>query len=229
MKTSSPSHPSLKDIAVDYIRQGIVSGQLGPGDKIDQDEIAGILGISRLPVREALIELAHKGFVTTIPRRGAFVVELREEDIEDHFEVLAMVFALVSRRAAKEMDSDDRELLRRLHEQIAASDDPELSERLNKTFFQTINQAGSSNLLRRSILQFLAGSLPGSLYTTSPECTTTEALYRDHLLAALEAQDAEQAANVAQEHLRMCERLTLEVLRERGYWDRDASEDRDDA
>ena len=53
---SITNHPNLKDVAEDFISEGIVSGKLRPGVKVDQDEVAGILGISRLPVREALFE-----------------------------------------------------------------------------------------------------------------------------------------------------------------------------
>ena len=53
---SSTNHPNLKDVAEDFISEGIVSGKLRPGVKVDQDEVAGILRISRLPVREALFE-----------------------------------------------------------------------------------------------------------------------------------------------------------------------------
>ena len=49
------NHPSLKDTAAAYLREQILTGQLPPGTKIDQDEISEALGISRLPVREALI------------------------------------------------------------------------------------------------------------------------------------------------------------------------------
>ena len=216
----APGHSSLKDIAVDYIREAIVSGRQGPGSKVDQDEIAAALGMSRLPVREALIELAHKGFVVTIPRRGAFVVELKQADIEDHFEVVGMIFALAARRAAKLMEKAELDELQQLHEQITASDDPETSDQLNRRFVRIINHAGSSRLLR-SMLDFVAGALPGSLYATSPEAASTEAVYRERMLAALKAHDAEQAASVAQEHLRTCEWVTIEALRDRGYWAQD--------
>ena len=61
------SHPSLKDSAADYLREQILTGQLTPGTKIDQDEISDALGVSRLPVREALIELANEGLVDAVP------------------------------------------------------------------------------------------------------------------------------------------------------------------
>ena len=80
-------HPSLKDSAADYLREQILTGQLTPGTKIDQDEISAALGISRLPVREALIQLANEGLVDAVPRRGAFVASLERADIVDHYRV----------------------------------------------------------------------------------------------------------------------------------------------
>jgi DNA-binding GntR family transcriptional regulator len=214
-QTSGKDHPSLKDAAARFIREGIVSGRFRPGAKVDQDEIAGILGISRLPVREALIELAEKGFVTSIPRRGAFVVDLQVEDVEDHYKVLEMVFALAAGRAATACDEAQLVHLRAIHEEIAETNDPAVAESLNREFVSRINQAGSSPRLR-AILRFLSGALPGSYYVISPEWATTEAKYRDLMLRALEAHDSDVAAQVAAEHLRECSRLTIEVLKARG-------------
>lgn len=61
------SYGSLKDEAAAYHRDAIVMGQLAPGSRVDQDEIAETLGMSRAPVREALIELAQKGFIDAPP------------------------------------------------------------------------------------------------------------------------------------------------------------------
>ena len=209
------NHPSLKDAAATFIRDAIVSGQLGPGAKVDQDEIAAILGISRLPVREALIELTEKGFVTAIPRRGAFVVDLGVDDVEDHYKVVELVFALAARRAATQCDDAKLLELRRIHEQIGETDDPSVQESLNREFYSTINHTGSSQRLR-AILRFLAGALPGSIYGLSPAWAPTEARYRQQMLVALEARDADAAARVASEHLNECARLTIEVLEQRG-------------
>lgn len=211
------NHPNLKDIVAAFIREGIVSGRFAPGDKIDQDEVAATLGVSRLPVREALIELAQKGFVTAIPRRGAFVVDLGVDDVEDHYAVVGMVFALVARRAAKELSRTQLRDLRGIHSEISATDDISMREALNRDFYGSINRAGGSSRLL-SILQFLAGALAAGFYLASPAWTATEEKYREQMLEALESRDADAAAAVAEEHLRECGRVTIEELRERGYW-----------
>jgi DNA-binding FadR family transcriptional regulator len=68
LRTATVNHPSLKDAAAAYIREQILTGKLTPGTKIDQDEISEALGMSRLPVREALIELAQESLIDAVPR-----------------------------------------------------------------------------------------------------------------------------------------------------------------
>ena len=74
-----PRRRNLSEDVAEYIREGIMSGALRPGTRIDQDAIAADLGVSRLPVREALISLDKEGLINTIPRRGAFVARMERE------------------------------------------------------------------------------------------------------------------------------------------------------
>lgn len=210
-------YPNLKNIAADFIREQIVTGRFGPGAKVDQDEVAVLLGISRLPVREALIEMSEKDFVTTIPRRGAFVVDLGIEDIEDHYEVLGLVFALAARRAAKALTREQLRDLRSIHEEIARADDPASRVDLNHEFYSMVNRAGSSPRLL-SILRSLSRALPARYYETAAGWGQTEEKYRDRILVALEARDAEAAAKTAADHLAEAGRVTVAELRGRAYW-----------
>ena len=215
---ASVPHPNLKDIAERYISEGVVSGRLRPGAKVDQDEIAAILGISRLPVREALIELAQKGFVVSIPRRGSYVASLEAVDIEDHYEVLALAFSLVSRRAAKNISAERLGELTTIHATIAATEDPGDITFLNRDFYLVINSEGTSRRML-SVLGFLGGALPAWLYLTTPSYFEIEETYRAQMLEALANNDEDAAALVTVEHLRACGRSTIETLTERGYFD----------
>lgn len=210
-------NPSLKDIAVAFIREAIVSGRWGPWAKVEQDEIAEELGSSRLPVREALIELTAKGFVVTVPRRGAFVVHLSVEDIDDHFEVVGMLFAAAAQRAATRISEAELVELQRLHADIAATSDDAVCQELNHDFLRIINEAGSSNRLLLT-LRYLWLSLPNDFYTSTRAWAANEAIYREQILTLLEARDAEGAAKSADEHLRACAKVTIDNLRSCGYW-----------
>lgn len=184
---------------------------------MDQDEIAKDLGISRLPIREALIELTARGFVTAIPRRGAFVAKLTVEDIDDHFEILGMLFAMAARKAATQIGSAQLLDLRNLHDEIAATRDPSLRIALDHDFYRIINEAGGSERLLLT-LRYLWLSLPNDYYGSSPSSAATEAVHRERILVALEAHDARAAVQVTEEHLRACANVTIDELRSRGYW-----------
>jgi DNA-binding GntR family transcriptional regulator len=216
------NHQSLKEMASDYIREGVVSGRLGPGAKVDQDQIAEQLGISRLPVREALIELTAKGFVESIPRRGAFVAKLTAQDIEDHFEVISLLFGLTARRAAKLITDGQLRDLQNLHTEISTTQDPSARLALSYEFYRLINRLGTSDRLLLT-LRFLALALPNDFYFNTPRSAVTETVYRERVLTALEAHDAEAAVRATQEHLHTCAKVTIDDLRSRGYWS-DASD-----
>lgn len=211
------NHQSLKDMASNYIREGIVSGRLGPGAKVDQDQIADDLGISRLPIREALIELTAKGFVESIPRRGAFVVTLTVQDIEDHFEVVSLLFGLTARRAVKHITDEQLRGLQRLHTEATTTQDPPTRLALTYEFYRALNRVGTSERLLLT-LRFLAFALPNDFYFSTPRWPATETAYRERVLAALESRDGRAAVKAAEDHFRTCAKVTTEDLQSRGYW-----------
>ncbi|MEX5633143.1 GntR family transcriptional regulator [Parafrankia sp. FMc2] len=208
---------NLKDEAAAFIREAVVSGSLPPRSKVDQDEIAEVLGISRAPVREALIELAQKGFVDAVPRRGAFVAEVTVEDIEDHYEVVALVSGMTTRRAVRKLTPQELEELARLHREIAGTEEASRRRTLDRRFFQIVATAGKSPRLD-AILAFLGGVLQGSFYFDSPASADNEAKYREQLLDAIRAGDVAEATRTSEEHVRSCAAVTIDHLRSRGYW-----------
>lgn len=211
------SVPNLKDTAADHIRDQILRGVLRPGRKVDQDEIATTLGISRLPVREALIELAQEGFVEAIPRRGAFVIELDVDDILDHYYAYGLVAGLAARRGAAQITPEDLARLRAVHEELAASSDPGRQADLNFQFHRIINHAGGSRQLL-SILWFLGRALPVGLFRHDPGWASAATAHHGLILSALEAHDPDSAAASVERHLRDAGTHLVEVLGAEGYW-----------
>lgn len=78
---------SLKDVAVDYLTEKILTGEYKPNEKINEVQVANELGISRAPIREGIKELSSQGLVTQIPRKGTYVVELTEKDIKEIYQI----------------------------------------------------------------------------------------------------------------------------------------------
>jgi len=101
--------PSLREMAFQAIKEAILSNRLEPGRVYNEQVLARELGISKTPVREALLDLAAKGFVTFLPRRGVQVNVLTEKDIENLYEFrmaleTAIVRAIIPRLTEEDME-----------------------------------------------------------------------------------------------------------------------------
>jgi DNA-binding GntR family transcriptional regulator len=113
----------LADRAADHIRALIGAGQLGPGDRVNEVEIAQKLNISRGPVREAIRRLASSGLVVSERNRGSRVVTLDRAGARNLYEVREALESLSARLAATRMtDAQKHDLLRMLDEHEKAMD-----------------------------------------------------------------------------------------------------------
>jgi DNA-binding GntR family transcriptional regulator len=92
--------------ALDGLRRAIVAGELRPGQRVLQEEIAESLGVSIAPVREALRTLEQEGQVVYLPRRGYFVTELRIADLREIYELRQVLEERAVRRALPTIDED---------------------------------------------------------------------------------------------------------------------------
>ena len=220
LRAGTVNHPSLKDTAAAYLREQILTGKLTPGTKVDQDEISEALGMSRLPVREALIELAQESLIDAIPRRGAFVAELERADIIDHYRIFGLIAGLAGSRAATSLSDEQLATLRRIHESFIAATEPDDKAYWNHEFHKMINQAGGSRRLV-AVLALLSRSLPVRYFEFVPNWAATSARHHARILTALEAHDAHEAQRMLEHHVAESGDLAVEILQEMGYWDRD--------
>src|ERR1700712_4074602 len=98
---------SAQQRAYQFIRGCILQGEIPGGSKINPAEIAKTLGISRMPVREALVQLDVEGLVTNRMTRGAIVTVLDPSDVEELFEMRAALESIAARYAALRCTDDD--------------------------------------------------------------------------------------------------------------------------
>lgn len=103
----------------DRLRQMIDERSLAPGAWIDEAALAGTLGISRTPLREALKVLAAEGLVRLEPRRGCFVNKLSERDLDEIFPLMALLEGRCAYEAALNATPADLEALEGLHADLA--------------------------------------------------------------------------------------------------------------
>jgi len=89
-----------KDQVVSHILNLVLTGKLRTGDRVDRNEIAQGLGVSRVPIQEALVQLEHDGIVSTRYHRGAFVERFDEDTVLEHHELDGLLNGIASARAA---------------------------------------------------------------------------------------------------------------------------------
>ncbi len=109
----------LADELRSRLEEEIVSGQLAPGERLDEIGLAYRFGVSRTPVRECLLQLASVGLVDMRPRQGAVVAAITVPQLLQMFEVMAELESFCARLAARRMTRDERSELARVHKRCA--------------------------------------------------------------------------------------------------------------
>lgn len=137
---------SIREHAYIYLKEMILEGELKSGDRLIERELAGKLGISRTPIREALFRLESQGFVKTVPRKGVVVSNISESEVIEVFTILASLEVLAVKLAARRMDRETQlELDQKIEELMLLRDQAE--ENFNLEHIQMnrlINKASKS-------------------------------------------------------------------------------------
>ncbi|MGH8543310.1 MAG: GntR family transcriptional regulator [Gammaproteobacteria bacterium] len=206
------NHRGLRDLVCDAIRTKIIDGEFPPGHRLIEDRLADAFNVSRNPVREALRALAAEGYVTLVPRRGAFVAALSSSTVEDIFELRTALEALAARLAARKADASQAsqlyEIVGEAHRSIEAGELtrlPELNSRFHDLVLDIADNSELANVtvplrdrVRWIFSRTVKGRAPNSL--------------REHLLLvdAIMRGDEDEAAQLAMAHVR----AALESYRE---------------
>jgi DNA-binding GntR family transcriptional regulator len=206
----------MVEIAYGRVRDAVMSGELSPGDRVPQDAIASDLGISRMPLREALRKLEERGFVTIRPHRGAFVTEINIDDIRSTYFVRTLLESASAAEAARMMDDGRidamRSILNEARVALDSGDGARLSD-LNQAFHLTGHDATGNDVLT---------SLIGDLSTNCQRYRLLHASLGDRaalalseherILAAWEARDGDAASHWIEVNLRNSESALLASL-----------------
>jgi DNA-binding GntR family transcriptional regulator len=205
------SHLQLHNQVSEHIRNAILRGEISPNEWIRQQRIADQLGVSQMPVREALKKLAAEGLVEHIPYRGARVVRFSVEDIEDLYAQRALLESRAARAATHHLtreDLDDLNVIQTQLEQNLSAEDIGKYRELNRSFHQAIYRKSQRNYLIRALDQLWL-AFPSMLFThflqTSnlplPSKESTDIQEHRKILAALEAKNDVQAEKAVYEHI----------------------------
>lgn len=103
LKVNINEYLPLRDVVFNTLRQAILKGELEPGERLMEIQLAERLGVSRTPIREAIRKLELEGLVAMVPRKGAEVAKITEKDLHDVLEVRCVLEGLAVELACKKI------------------------------------------------------------------------------------------------------------------------------
>lgn len=195
----------LRDVVFNTLRQAILRGELKPGERLMEIQLANKLGVSRTPIREAIRKLELEGLVLMIPRRGAEVAEITEQNLRDVLEVREALEELSVKLAcehATQAQIEEMKQAAQVFKESLSGDDVTRIAEADVAFHDAINMATDN----QKLIQIL-NNLREQMYRYRMEYLkdrqSHSVLVREHeeILNALCARDAEKALDVTITHI----------------------------
>lgn len=215
-----PAFRSISHEITEHLRDLILLGQLAPGQQVTQDELAQRLGVSTMPVREALLKLAHEGLVEGRRGRSYQIARTTKQDIADVYWVHASLAGELTRRACSRADETTCKALLEIVENWSPAverTDALLLESLNFEFHRLINVAADSSkllLLLRHTLRFI----PEHFYSVLPAWVALSEEGHREIVAAFVDNDPDRAGAAASRHVQEAGELLISYFDESGIW-----------
>jgi DNA-binding GntR family transcriptional regulator len=143
---------SLKEQVYEYLREQMRRGAILPGSAIDMEETSKRLGVSKTPLRDALLQLETEDFVTILPRRMIVVNALTEQDIRNYYEIIGSLESMALLKAFDRMTPSDIDAMQKLNDgmrEVLAAADFDLYYEKNLAFHNTfLNLCGNASLVK---------------------------------------------------------------------------------
>ncbi len=199
-------HKPLRELVYEELRLLIMTGELKPGTRMMEIELAESMGVSRTPVREAIRQLEKDNLVTIEPRKGAYVSDISPEDLDSMMLVREPLEGLATYLATKNMSDLEIAEVRKAAEDcekaIASGDQEKLTE--TDTHFHSVITRGSGNTYLIHLCQDLQEQVMRFRYVYFKSTKRAGEVRSEHrrIVEAMEKRDAEAARSCSIEHIR---------------------------
>jgi DNA-binding GntR family transcriptional regulator len=205
MTVTKGEHGASARRIADGVRESILAGEVGPGERVRQEMIAAQYGASRVPVREALRILEAEGLVTLVANTGAWVSRLSLAECEELYQVRERIEPLLLRFSMPNLSGETVAELHRLATAMEAGTDVEAFLRLDREF-HWLSYSGADTTVLGETVQRLWNATQHyrRAFTRLFTIEADRAVHLEHhLLAhAIERQDADEAERVLYGHIR---------------------------
>lgn len=218
LKVNMNEYLPLRDVVFNTLRQAILRGELKPGERLMEIQLAERLGVSRTPIREAIRKLELEGLVLMIPRRGAEVAKISEKNLRDVLEVRRCLEELAVELACQRMDDEALEHLALAHkkfmEVVKGTDMMQMAE-CDEAYHDVIYEAtGNQRLIQ------LLNNIREQMYRYRLEyikdAGKRQILVHEHerILAALQQHHVKEAKDAMREHIENQEITVSQKIKE---------------
>jgi len=212
------NYKPLRELVFESLREAIIAGQLRPGERMMEIQLAEEMGVSRTPVREAIRKLELEGLVVMIPRKGAYVAGLSLKDIADVFEIRRALEGLAAELAADRITEEELENLERylviISEQIESSDLEKVVA--TDTDFHTMLYRASRNNRLTQIINNLREQIQWFRTTSLSYPGRMKVALEEHrkIVEAIASRDGELSRKIAMEHIENAENSMMSMIQQ---------------
>lgn len=202
----SLKHKTMASAAAEEIRRRILSAAYPPGFQLRQDSLAADLGMSRIPIREALVQLESEGLLKILPHRGAIVVQLTAEEIEELFNMRLLLEPFLFRRSAPFLTREDLNALKQIQARYETSIDTldmDIWNELNTEFHMFLYRHARSPRIVQTVQTLLVECDRHTRIQLSSILGDRERAVAEHaeLLRLCETGDFEEGARLMYRHI----------------------------
>ena len=206
-------YATTPDLIADALRADILRGALAPGQALRQEELAGRFGVSRLPVRDALLRLEGEGLVDVLPNRGAFVTALSAAEVREIYHLRALLEGDAIEQAVPRLTAADWRRIDAAH--AAATHTAGGAEWADgDRDFHLALYAPSGRPRQLALIETLRRTVDryATAHAALPSRTAEWLADHDAIVAACRAGDAAGARERLTDHLRRAEALVLSAM-----------------
>ncbi|MFN8457759.1 MAG: GntR family transcriptional regulator [Anaerolineae bacterium] len=197
------NHKTKKDLIVEILREAILSGELEPGERLLQEELAQRFKVSPTPIREAIRQLVAEGILDHSPHKGVQVAEVKLEDAREIYLIRSVLEALATRLAVPHLNSADVQRLHAWQEQMETQiEQGQLAalRKLNYEFHMLIYEVTGLTQLQQ-LIRSLWTKFPWDTLQILPGRASASAQEHHQIIQAIEDGNAELAGQRMQKHI----------------------------
>jgi DNA-binding GntR family transcriptional regulator len=211
--TKTFERQTVATVTIDRMRDLITSGELTAGEALRQDELSARLGVSRTPLREAIIRLQAEGLVVNHPHKGAVVYKPTVEELEEIYEIRILLETYAARLAVTRMTDEIFTAVQGLVDELDTAENPWDLVRLNHEFRQTFYSATRNKHLVELIRNLTLRAEPYVRILVGGVRRPFKREEFHSLLAAIRDRNATRAEAITRAHLETTVQYVMPVLK----------------